>query len=220
MPKTHETPYGPLATIYDGFLTLTGFRRGMDNFLDRVDFGLPQNAEILDAGCGTGIITRYLAARYPTARITATDIDQAMLIQMSELVDAEGLDKSRIIIAKNDLNEPHAITPLNGSPRVIPENSLDAVVVSGALEHVDLKNSVEKLVRLMKPGGTFLNISVRKNPAGAVLGMVYSFRPYSVTEMKTAFAKGGLDDIRTLKLGAKDFPTNLSRVAIIGRKAI
>ena len=216
--KTHATPYGPLANIYDGFLTLTGFKRGVENFLDRVEFELPEHAAILDAGCGTGLVSLYLARRYPSAHITATDIDDAMLDQMVELAEVAGIDSARLLIAKSDLASPHAITPRGGTSRLIPEQSLDAVIVSGALEHVGLDDSVQKLVRLIKPGGVFFNLGVRHNPAGAVLGMVYSFRPYSLAEMRSAYAKAGLHNIRALKLQAKDFPANLSRVAVIAKK--
>ena len=37
-------------------------------------YGLPQNAEILDAGCGTGEITLRLAELYPNMRVLGVDV--------------------------------------------------------------------------------------------------------------------------------------------------
>ena len=45
--------------------------------LDR--YGLPEQAEILDAGCGTGELTARLAERMPEARFTGIDIIEASL---------------------------------------------------------------------------------------------------------------------------------------------
>ena len=90
--------------------------------------------------------------------------------------------------------------------------------MSGALEHVPLAETLPKLARLLKPGGMLLNISVKRNPAGAVLGMVYRFRPYRLAELRQAFSDAGLQEIRTLRLSVEDFPANLSRIAILARK--
>lgn len=40
---------------------------------------LPAGAEVIDVGCGTGLLTRALAARYPQAHVTGLDPAPAML---------------------------------------------------------------------------------------------------------------------------------------------
>ena len=219
MTQFQKTPYGSVANIYDGFLTLTGFKRGVESFFDRVDFKLPNNAKILDAGCGTGLLTIYLARRFPTARIVATDVDEKMLGELTRLRNDAGFTPEHIAIGVSDLTTPAEMTPLGGRTTIaIPELSLDAVMVSGALEHVALDETIKRLVKLLKPGGLFFNLGVRKNPAVAVLGMVYHFRPYSIAELRRACARAGLDDIRAIPLRVEDFPANLSRVGVIARK--
>jgi malonyl-CoA O-methyltransferase len=39
----------------------------------------PAAKRILDMGCGTGLLTRHLAARYPSAEVHGVDISQAMI---------------------------------------------------------------------------------------------------------------------------------------------
>jgi len=214
---TRRTTYTAVANVYDAFLTLTGFKRGVENFLDRVAFDLPAQSKILDAGCGTGLVARYLARRFPRAKIYATDIDKSMLREMRRLI-ANDRTNGNVTLAVSDLENPGRLELLDGALCTIPEHSLDAVTVSGALEHVPLEASVAALTRLLKPGGIFFNLGMRRTPAGAVLGMVYHAKPYTLAEIRRAYTHSSLDNIRALRLGVEDFPANLSRIAIIARK--
>lgn len=211
--------YGKIASTYDVFLTITGFKRGIENFLERQTFELPHHPKILDAGCGTGLIARYLARRYPDAEIYASDIDIKMLREMERIVLREGISRSKILIAQGDLAAPAKIRDTqNGEAIKIPEDYFDAVIVSAALEHVPLVQTLVALKQILKPGGVFLNIGMRDNPAGAILGMMYHCRPYKIIEMRRACERAGFDDIRLLRLKAEDFPANLSRIAIIAQR--
>ena len=181
---------------------------------------MPGGGRILDAGCGTGLLTFYLARRFPAASITATDIDPAMLRELARLREEHGFARERIAIGVSDLNAPAEIRLLGASAHAtLSRGSLDAVVVSGALEHVALDTAMPRLVELLKPGGTFFALSMRRNPVGAALGMIYHCKPYTLPEMRSAAGRAGLDDIRVVRLGTEDFPANLSRVAILARKA-
>jgi len=217
----NRTRYGAVANTYDAFLTFSGFKRGIENFLDRLDLELPPRAKILDAGCGTGLVACYFARRFPAAQIYATDIDVKMLREIEQIVRKEGLPAKNIVIAKNDLKTPELITPLGKREEtILPEKHFDAIFVSGALEHVPLAESVARLTRLLKPGGLLLNIGMRRSPAGAVLGMMYGVRPYKISEMQRAFERAGLESIKIIKFLIEDFPANLSRVAIMAKRKV
>ena len=219
MPTTDRLNYGKIAGAYDAFLTFSGFKRGVENFLDRLILDVPERARILDAGCGTGLISRYLAGRFPRAEICAFDIDVNMLRAMERQLTGGRGERRNIVIAEGDLGAPERLHLLRTRRTItIPERYFDAILVSGALEHVPLGETVAKLARLLKPGGIFFNLGVRRNPAGAVLGMVYRFRPYRIAEMRSSCERAGLEDIRVLRLKAEDFPANLSRIAIMAKK--
>lgn len=218
MAARQELAYGKVAGAYDAFLTLTGFKRGLGKFLDRQDFPLPERAKILDAGCGTGLVALYLARRFPIAEIYAADIDRNMLGEMAEIAKREGL-RERLAIVESDLCQPERMREVtNGREFSVPPGHFDLITVSGALEHVPLGETLGKLHRLLKPGGLLLNIGLRKNPAGAVLGLMYHCRPYEISELRRAFAAAEFTDIRVLRLKTEDFPTNLSRVAVSAKK--
>ena len=214
---TKHSSYGTLANIYDGVLTLTGFKRGIENFLDRIDFNLPKGAKILDAGTGTGLVALYLAKRFPDSEIIATDIDTRMLLELKRLLREERA--KNVSFFQNDLNNPFEIRALcEVKTNILQENSFDAIFVSAALEHVDVPKTIPQIANLLKPGGTFLNLGMKKGAASAVFGMVYKFKEYSPDEIRRICGKSGLTDIQLKKLSAKDFPANLSRVAVIARK--
>ncbi|MBI2097270.1 MAG: methyltransferase domain-containing protein [Candidatus Sungbacteria bacterium] len=142
-----------------------------------------------------------------------------MLREMERVVKKEGLSRRTIVIAESDLRNPEKITPLGKREAMsLPASHFDAVVASGALEHAPLTETVRRLARLLKPGGTFFNLGLRRSPVGATLGMMYGVRPYKIADMRRAFERAGLEDIRTAKLSVEEFPANLSRVAIIARK--
>ena len=219
MRASEKLAYGKVANAYDAVLTFSGFKRGVENFLDRVDLKLPPAPKILDAGCGTGLMTRYLARRFPDASIVAFDIDRNMLGEMERLTREEGTSRAKVVIAEGDLSSPERIRLFaSGEHIAVSENYFDGIFVSGALEHVALEESIRRLTWLLKPGGMFFNLGVRRNPAGAVLAMVYRFRPYTVAEMRRACEAAELTDIQVLNLAAEDFPANLSRVAITAQK--
>lgn len=214
-----DLSYGKIAHFYDAVLTLSGFKRGVERFLARLELALPPRAKLLDAGCGSGLLAFWLLQRFPDAEVTAFDIDTEMLRAMERARD-RGMGEERLTIAQGDLLAPERLTIIGeGREFEIPEHYFDGVFVSGALEHVALEEATSRLAKLLKPGGIFLNLGVRRNPAGAVLAMVWRFRPYTVEEMRRACERAGMEDIRVLRLAAEDFPANLSRIAIVARKS-
>lgn len=214
-----RSPYRAVANVYDAFLTITGFRRGVENFLDRLGLDFPPRARLLDAGCGTGLMARWLAKRFPNVSIIAADIDARMLREMERIVAREGIDSDRITIAQSDLRTPEQLHLLRSQETVVvPENYFDGIVVSGALEHVPLEPAVARLGKLLKPGGIFLNIGLRRSPAGAMLGMMYGAKPYRIAQLRRACERAGFEDIQVIRLSVEDFPANLSRIAIMARK--
>ena len=219
MHAANRLRYSRIANAYDAFLTFSGFKRGIENFLDRLEIELPPAPKILDAGCGTGLLARYLARRFPEAEIYATDIDAAMLRELKGIAMREGIGRQRLVIAQSDLRAPGELRELvSGRPLTLPEAFFDAITVSGALEHVPLEASMRHLARLLKPGGAFINIGLRKSPTGTILGMMYRCRPYEVSRMRQACLAAGMTDVRIERLRPEDFPANLSRIAVIATK--
>ena len=220
-PEREATPfaYGRIAELYDTWLRVFGFKRGVEQFLERVDWRLPSRPRMLDAGAGTGINSFWFLRRFPDSEVVAFDIDRRMLAVLARSARRLGGVRHRLTVAHGDLRAPDVLTRLDtGQAVMLAEHSFDAVVVGAALEHVPLDGALQRLARLLRPGGLFLNVGVRPGPPGAMLGRIYHFRPYTTGEILRFLAHLGFVDAGVLRLEPVDFPANLTRIAVIARK--
>ncbi len=102
---------------------------------------LPSGAnQILDAGCGRGVISRYLAKHYPHAQVTAIDLD------------TKAQEVNHLIAKRNDISNCHfKVADLNtfGQPK-----TFDLVVSVDNLEHIkDDQAVIGRLFEALSPGG-------------------------------------------------------------------
>jgi SAM-dependent methyltransferase len=212
--------YGRIADLYDTGFRLLGFKRGVEQFLDRVDWRLPARARVLDAGAGTGIIGLWFLRRFPDSEVIAFDIDRQMLAVLRRSVRRLGEPRGRLVVAVGDLRAPDVLTHLDSGQTVaLVEKSFDVVVVGAALEHVPLDASLDRLARLLRPGGLFLNLGVRPGPTATVLARVYRFRPYTTVEVLQSLRRLGFTNGRMLRLTATEFPANITRIGVMARKS-
>ena len=210
--------YGRIADIYNTSLRVFGFKRGVEQFLQRTEWRFPPRPRILDAGTGTGIIALWFLRRFPECEVVAFDIDEKMLAVLGRAARRHGHGPSRLTVARGDLRAPDIVTSVDTGRAVrLAPRSFDAVVVGAALEHVPAEASLERLGPLVRPGGTFLNLGVRPGPAGAMLARVYDFRVHPPAEIFRCLTRLGFVDVRVVRLGSTDFPANLSRIAVLGR---
>jgi len=210
--------YGRIAETYSAALTVLGFRRGVERFLDRLGLRFPAGARILDAGCGTGLLAFWLLRRFPDARVLAFDVDPGMLA-IARRTAARFKRDGRLELALGDLRRADRVTRIaDGRPIGLAPGSFDGIFVGAALEHVPLQETVRRLGALLRPAGLLLVLAVREGGMGAALGHLYRFRPYPLSHLHAALSGSGLVEIRTVPLRSREFPANLSRVAILGRR--
>jgi SAM-dependent methyltransferase len=103
-------------------------------------YGLPADARVLDAGCGTGEISARLAALLPEATILGVDVVDDHLARARDKCAAAGL---RVRF------ENRSIFELG-----LPDDAFDLVVcrhVLQAIPHAD--RAIEELVRVTRRGG-------------------------------------------------------------------
>jgi SAM-dependent methyltransferase len=216
-----ETPfeYGRIAELYHAWFRMMGFKRGLEQFLDRLDWRLPARARVLDAGAGTGILALWVLARFRDAEVVAFDIDRQMLAVLSRAARRLVTGPQRLTVALGDLRTPDVLTRIDsGQALALVARSFDALVVGAALEHAPLDVAIGRLARLLRPGGLFLNVGVRPGPTATMLSRVYRFRPYAPAEILESLRRFGFVDRRVLRLSASEFPANLTRIGVVGRK--
>jgi len=212
--------YGRVAELYDTTLRVLGVKRGVEQFLSRLDWLLPPRPRFLDAGAGTGTIALWLLRHFADCEVVAFDIERRMLAILDRRARRLGSERRRLIVAHGDLRAPEVVTRLDsGQALGLAEHSFDAVVVGAALEHAPLDASIERLARLLRPGGVFLNLGVRPGPTAKVLAHIYNFRPYEPGEVLRPLRRLGFVDVRVLRLTPADFPANLTRIGVLARKS-
>lgn len=113
-----------------------------NKYLDFYDHCMPEKITILDMGCGTGLITNFLARRYPKAKFDAVDfcdsIDQAKQFSKTHHIKNIRYHKKNIY----DYN---------------PDKTYDFVYANGLLPCVpDTTRAVEHIKKFVKPGGTLV----------------------------------------------------------------
>jgi SAM-dependent methyltransferase len=218
MSSAGSLQYGRIAQTYAAALNVLGFRRGVERFLDRLALRLPPGARVLDAGCGTGLLAFWLLGRFSDVHVLAFDVDPGMLAIARRRHARWGWD-GRLELAIGDLRRSDRVIGVADGRRIgLTPSTFDAVFVGAALEHVPLRETVGRLHELLRPAGLILILAVRERGVGAALGHLYRFRPYALSHLHAALASCGLVEIRTVPLRSREFPANLSRVAILARR--
>jgi ubiquinone/menaquinone biosynthesis C-methylase UbiE len=97
---------------------------------------------VLEVGCGTGVLDRWLARRMGGAnRIVAVDINPFLLREAMALARQEALD--------------HLIAFREGNAEALPfpDSSFDVAMSSTVIQRVDADRMLAEMVRVTKPGG-------------------------------------------------------------------
>ncbi len=102
----------------------------------------PEDAPILDVGCGSGALDRLLARRLGgVGRIVASDLNPFLLREAAALATAEGLAEAMSFVEANAESLP------------FPDNRFGAAFSVTVLEECDADRALRELVRVVRPGG-------------------------------------------------------------------
>jgi len=160
--------YDRIARFYDLTFKLNGYGRSLDQYFDNHPMPISRGARILDAGCGTGLLTLALlrTIRFPVA-ITALDLSSTSInAARRALYSSTGRTRDVTFTQGNLLSLPFA------------NDSLDLVVTSGALEYVPLADGLAEIARVIAPGGHLLHLPVHPSVAGTLLEILFRFKSH------------------------------------------
>jgi len=166
--------YDRIARFYDLTFKLNGYGRSLDQYFETHPLPVSRGAKILDAGCGTGLLTFALlrAIRFPVS-ITALDLSSTSISAARKaLYYSDGRKRDVTFAQGNLLSLPFA------------DESLDLVVTSGALEYVTLADGINELARVIAPGGHLLHLPIHPSVAGRFLEILFRFKSHPPLEVK------------------------------------
>jgi ubiquinone/menaquinone biosynthesis C-methylase UbiE len=166
--------YDRIAKVYGFCFKVNGYGRSLDQYLTRHPLPVSRGARILDAGCGTGLLTLALVRtlRFPI-NVTALDLS-ARSIRAAKRAVTQSKGRTR------------DVTFAQGNVLALPfaDDSFDLVVTSGALEYVPLEEGLSELARVLAPGGHLLHLPIRPSPVSTFLEILFRFKTHSPQKLE------------------------------------
>jgi ubiquinone/menaquinone biosynthesis C-methylase UbiE len=161
--------YDRIARLYDLTFKVNGYGRSLDQYFANHPLPVSRGARILDAGCGTGLLTMALlrSIHFPVS-ITALDLSSTSVAAARKaLYYSDGRKRDVTFAQGNLLSLPFA------------DESLDVVVTAGAIEYVPLADGLTELARVITPGGFLLHLPIHPGIAGVFLEILFRFKSHS-----------------------------------------
>lgn len=171
------TLYDRFADLYDITFKFNGYGRSLERYFREYPLPLAAGAQILDAGCGTGLLTLAMLRALPRpAHITALDLS------------APSLHKARRAIAATRPRCTHQVRFIQGNVLSLPfaADTFDFIATSGALEYVLLTQGLGELARVLRPGGHLLHLPIRPALASTFLEILFRFKSHPPAEIAAA----------------------------------
>lgn len=169
------TFYDRIARLHTLVFKFNGYGRSLERYFRENPLPLSTGARILDAGCGTGLLTlALLRALNRPVRITALDLSASSLLV------------ARHDIKEEDTKKRHEVwfTQANVLALPFPDHTFELVVTSGVLEYVPLREGMSELARVLVPGGYLIHLPVRPSPVGKLLEVLYRFKAHPPHEVE------------------------------------
>jgi SAM-dependent methyltransferase len=172
---------------------------------------IPENAKILEVGCGPAALCRQLLANRPDLAVTGVDANGYLLREGAAIAAASGLALSGPD-TPGDTTEPGGLRLIEGDATHLPfaDNSFDAVYSITVLEECDADKALAEMARVVRPGGPvgvvvraidmpqWWNLDLPPAIAGKVNGQPQSMSPGAVADrsLYPRMTKAGFRDVQ------------------------
>lgn len=197
-----EQLYSARASLYEKvFVNQLGWGKELDAFLRRSTLLRP-SLKILDAGCGTGIVTRilYKITRdkgFDSVQFHAFDLTQSMLDIFHQEIREQ--DLPNVELAQAD------VLRLDSLPA--GWKGYDLIVSAALLEHIpedQISCAVSNLKDLLKAGGVLLLFLTRRNIITALTGkLLWKTNLFEETAVKAMLERLGFHQVESKRLPSR-----------------
>lgn len=196
--KDAERLYKEKAWTYQRvFIGYLNWGKELENFFRKTNYLRP-NLKVLDAGCGTGAVTKALfkiskKESYSQIRFFGFDLTENMLKIFQHWIVSAKADN--IVLAKANVLDTNSLP--------IGWNSFDLIVSSTMLEYLPrdkVKDALSNLKSMLKPEGTIVVIITKRNLLTALIaGRWWKANLYKKAEIRQAFVDSGFEKIEFRK---------------------
>ncbi|MGI8409026.1 MAG: class I SAM-dependent methyltransferase [Pyrinomonadaceae bacterium] len=163
--------YDRIADVHNIALKINGYRASVAKYLTSLDPDIDKDSLVLDAGCGTGIVTlAFQDAGFRPKKTVAFDLSFNSLN-----IATEQFAKEKKAVSSN-------IAVVQGNVLELPfaEETFDLILTCGVLEYVALDEGLRELARVLKRGGKLVFIPVKPSLVGSALELLYKFKIHPV----------------------------------------
>ncbi len=136
------------AATYDDHAFLQ--REVADRLMERLDYIKLKPKRVLDLGCGTGTVTRKLAARFPAAQLVGLDLALPMLRHTGASMKRSWAERWL------GRGERAGLVCADAEALPLADASVDAVLSSLTLQWCDAGRVIQEAGRVLRPGGLFM----------------------------------------------------------------
>ena len=175
LPDDPVSIYDRFTNLYDLMFRVNGYGRSVERYLRENPPPLPAGARVLDAGCGTGLLTlAFLRVHERPADVASIDLS------------LRSLQTARKAAQKLTRGTRRRVTFAQSNALALPfaDETFDLVLTSGVLEYLPLREGLGELARVLAPGGHLLFVPVRPSMATRVLEVMFRFKAHPPVEVE------------------------------------
>lgn len=192
-PEYDSAAIGLLEHVWgDGYLSPGGSEE-VDLIIGDVSLS---GKNVLDLGCGTGGITKYLASKHKLQSIVGFD------------VESPGHEKAKQLLSEINTDESSDMSFVLGKPGPLPfeDHTFDVVFTKDALIHVeDLNFTLDEIHRILRPSGIFLGSDWMASKEGQNSSDMqkylesegFEFAPKTMEEYRASMSSSHFHSIKT-----------------------
>jgi ubiquinone/menaquinone biosynthesis C-methylase UbiE len=166
--------YDRIADVQNLAMKINGYRKSVAKYLRSLELDIDAESLVLDAGCGTGIVTLgFHDAGYRPRHIAALDLSvRSLAVARDEFNDRRLLARRAAPVQANVLTMPFA------------DGTFDLVLMCGVLEYVSVDAGLAEAARVLKKGGPLVFIPVKPSVVGSVLELLYNFKAHPLKTVR------------------------------------